>query len=216
MSQKRGCINAAVVLLCERMDIAQFLQAYCRYLSGRGIALPSVQIINIRNFERLEAVLEQLGKQQDAGCLRRLYVFADGSDCVRNRNLMLYRIGLREFVKRLDDYAYYLFPGRGKGSGWRRGYLEDMLLDALQEATAESEHFMCLRNVAEDFLLCANTCRQRDQHLRIYSRHLLYAYFAATERFVGLRLGEAARIGAFDLEHPRFRNLKRFLLKHLL
>ena len=46
-----------------------------------------------------------------------------------------------------------------------------------------------------------------------YSRNFLYGYFAGTERFVGLRLGEAATKGAFDLNHEGFKDLREFLTR---
>ena len=46
-----------------------------------------------------------------------------------------------------------------------------------------------------------------------YNRNFLYSYFSGTEKFVGLRLGEAAAKGAFDLENEGLKDLKEFLIK---
>lgn len=51
-----------------------------------------------------------------------------------------------------------------------------------------------------------------DYKLTNPSRHLLYAYFAGTEKFVGCSLAEAAKLGAFDFENARFAELKKCLL----
>ena len=51
-----------------------------------------------------------------------------------------------------------------------------------------------------------------DYKLSNPSRHLLHAYFAGTEEFVGCSLAEAAKLGAFDFENERFAELKKCLL----
>ena len=51
-----------------------------------------------------------------------------------------------------------------------------------------------------------------DYKLTNPSRHLLYAYFAGTEKFVGCSLAEAAKLDAFDFENVRFTELKKCLL----
>lgn len=56
-----------------------------------------------------------------------------------------------------------------------------------------------------------NNCRGRDNKLLNYNRHFLYAYLAATDKYVGLRLGEAALAGAFNLEYEGFDSLRECL-----
>ena len=45
------------------------------------------------------------------------------------------------------------------------------------------------------------------------SRNFLYSYLSGTEKFVGLRLGEAAAKCAFDLDHNCFKDLREFIRK---
>jgi hypothetical protein len=54
-------------------------------------------------------------------------------------------------------------------------------------------------------------CRGKDNRFGNVSRNFLYSYLSATEKFVGLRLGEAAAKGAFDLDHECFKDLKEFI-----
>ena len=51
-----------------------------------------------------------------------------------------------------------------------------------------------------------------DYKLTNPSRHLLYAFFAGTEKYVGCSLAEAAKLGAFNFENVRFTELKKCLL----
>lgn len=195
--------------------MAQVLQAYMRYLFKQGIALPNLQLVNFQSMERLEQVVLKLQKAEGQEQLRKLLVFASSAGQTKQRTAILERIRRFPTMARLELFDFYLFPGHNRNGCWLRGFLEDVLVDALRQDTAECDFYQCLWNVTEEFLMCANRYRGK-QKLVNHSRHLLYAYFAATERFVGLRLGEAAQAGAFDFEHKRFVDLKRFLLKSLV
>jgi hypothetical protein len=43
---KQSSITGEIILLCERLEIAQFMHAYLRYLFKQGLELPHMQIIN--------------------------------------------------------------------------------------------------------------------------------------------------------------------------
>jgi hypothetical protein len=54
-------------------------------------------------------------------------------------------------------------------------------------------------------------CRGKGNRFVNSSRNFLYSYLSGTEKFVGLRLGEAAAKGAFDLENEVFKDLRGIL-----
>jgi hypothetical protein len=56
-------------------------------------------------------------------------------------------------------------------------------------------------------------CRGKDNRFVNSSKNFLYSYLSGTEKFVGLRLGEAAAKGAFDLDNENFEGLREFLIK---
>ena len=89
--------------------------------------------------------------------------------------------------------------------------MEDLLLPVLKHDTAEVEEFYNLRNITYEFLFSVNNCRGKERRLVNHSRNFLYSYFSGTEKFVGMRLGEAAAKGAFDLEDEGFKDLREFL-----
>lgn len=103
------------------------------------------------------------------------------------------------------------FPGKKATKRWQKGYLEDMLLQSLRRESSECSDYYNLYNMSAEYLQSVNCCRGRENRLVNYSRHLLYTYLAGTERYVGMRLGEAALAGAFDLEHPCYASLKECL-----
>ena len=87
----------------------------------------------------------------------------------------------------------------------------DGRLQSLRQESSECSDYYNLYNVSAEYLQTVNCCRGRENGLLNYSRHLLYTYFAGTDRYVGMRLGEAALAGAFDLEHPCYASLKECL-----
>lgn len=91
------------------------------------------------------------------------------------------------------------------------GFLEDLLLQALKQETSEYSNFYNLQNIAREYLFSVNISRSKEKRLQNYNRSFLYSYFAGTEKFVGLRMSEAAAKGAFDLEYKGFKDLREFL-----
>ena len=57
---KQLVINGELLLLCERMEMAKFLQVYLQYLFRQGLSLPQVQLLNYRSMEQLEELAERL------------------------------------------------------------------------------------------------------------------------------------------------------------
>ena len=75
---------------------------------------------------------------------------------------------------------------------------------------------LCMLTVKEDPLL-----KKVDEFLETIQRkvkltHLhksrLYSYLAVKDKFVGMKLGEAARAGAWDWKHPNLSKLKKAML----
>ena len=111
------------------------------------------------------------------------------------------------------DYDLYLFPKKSAAGNWSPGFMEDLLVPALKQETSECCYFYNLRNIAHEYIFSVNNSRGQKNRIVNYSRNFLYGYFAGTEKFVGLRLGEAATKGAFDLNHEGFKDLREFLIK---
>ena len=111
------------------------------------------------------------------------------------------------------DYNFYIFPRKSKKGNWTPGFMEDLLLPALAQESSEVCEFYNLHNVTHEFLFSVQNCRGKGNRFTNVSRNFLYSYLSGTEKFVGLRLGEAAAKGAFNLEHESFKDLKEFLSK---
>ena len=94
--------------------------------------------------------------------------------------------------------GFLLFPSCDQNP--RKGTLEDLCLDILAKENAVS--------VLED----ADTALAKHKFKRIH-KNRLHAYFSLTDEFVSLKIGEAAKTGAFSFHGPKIDSLKSFLLE---
>ena len=97
--------------------------------------------------------------------------------------------------------AFLVFHDMPEGDGPpTQGCLEDLCL-----GTVRDEPVM---ECVGAFLKCAEDagCDIRRRH-----KAQLHAYLAANDKSVGLKLGEAAKVGTWDWEHPLFKPLRELL-----
>lgn len=98
--------------------------------------------------------------------------------------------------------GFYLFPG-WRDSHFQDGTLEDLgnatLRDVDGEASADS-----LQNCADGYL---DELLKVRHSFRTLHKNRLHAVFSGTDKFVGMKIGEAARAGAFDFSAEAMRGL---------
>lgn len=179
-----------------------------KFLRKQGLPLPKAKIIDFKNMENLPSTLNQLSRLQGFENVRRIRIVADGTLKRRDREHELYATQMTTYLKDFADYNYYLFPYKSAAGNWRPGFMEDVLLETLREETSESCHYISLRNIADDFLLSTNNTRGKENRFINHNRHVLCTYFAGTNKLAGMRLGEAAEEGAYDLGSDKFNDLK--------
>lgn len=201
-----------IIALCERLDIAAFVDSYIKYLRKQGVNIPNLRIINMRSLDRLSLYLQKLEQLEGFADVQKIILFADAGVKRRITEHFLYKTKRHSFLKDFD-YDVYLFPCKSAAGNWTPGFMEDLLLKALKHETSEKSYFYNLHNIAHEYVFSVNNSRCKENHFVNYNRHFLYSYFAGTERLIGLRLGEAATRGAFDLEYEGFKDLREFLTK---
>lgn len=179
-----------------------------KFLRKSGIPLPKTKIINLHQIENLYPVLAKLSRMPGFENVQKIRIVADGTHKRRDREHELYKAQMTTYLKEFADYDYYLFPYKSAAGNWRPGFMEDLLIETLQEDTSECCHYVSLRNIIDDFLLSTNNTRGRDNRFINHNRHVLCAYFAGTSKLVGMRVGDAADAGAFALGSEKFNDLK--------
>ena len=100
--------------------------------------------------------------------------------------------------------GYLLFPTCD--SNVLPGTLEDLCLSILSEDKGP--------DILEDILRFMNDLEKK--YDRVFQREFktkLHTYFSVTDKYVSLKIGEAARAGAFNWSSEKLTPLKRFLLE---
>ncbi len=205
-------VPQTIIALCERIDIAAFVDVYIKYLRTRGIEIPQVRIITLQELENLPQYLENLEQFVETANIGKVLIFADATKKRLDTQYFIAAALKRSFLQSLE-YDLYLFPRKSEKDNWTPGFLEDLLLPALSLESSEECEFYNLHSVTHEFLFSVQNCRGKGNRFANSNRNFLYSYLSGTEKFVGLRLGEAAEKGAFDLENEVFKDLREFLSK---
>ena len=205
-------VPQTIIALCERIDIVAFVDVYIKYLRTRGIKIPQVRIINLQELENLPQYLENLEQFVETTNIGRVLIFADASKKRLERQYFITAALQRSFLQKLE-YDFYLFPRKSEKGNWTPGFMEDLLLPALSQESSYECEFYNLHSITHEFLFSVQNCRGKGNRFVNTSRNFLYSYLSGTEKFVGLRLGEAAAKGAFNLGHESFKDLKEFISK---
>lgn len=95
--------------------------------------------------------------------------------------------------------AFILFPGFDGAGKVQPGTLEDLCSHILKDH--DTERLACV----EAYLRCLI-----DQGKNVKWKHksFLHAYFAGDDRFVGMKIGEASKAGAWNWEHENLLSFK--------
>ena len=205
-------VPQTIIALCERIDIVAFVDVYIKYLRTRGIKIPQVRIINLQELETLPQYLDYLEQFVEPANIGKVLVFADASKKRLERQYFITAALQRSFLQKLG-YDFYLFPRKSEKGNWTPGFMEDLLLPALSQESSEECEFYNLHSITHEFLFSVQNCRGKGNRFVNTSRNFLYSYLSGTEKFVGLRVGEAAAKGAFNLGHESFKDLKEFISK---
>ena len=203
-------VPQTIIALCERIDIAGFIDVYIKYLRTEGVDIPNVRIVNLQELEKLPQYLEDLEQFAVPANIGKVLIFADATKKRLDVQYFITAALKRSFLQNLE-YDFYLFPRKSEKGNWTPGFLEDLLLPALVQESSEECEFYNLYSVTHEFIFSVQNCRGKDNRFVNSSRNFLYSYLSGTEKFVGLRLGEAAAKGAFDLDNEVFNDLKEFL-----
>ena len=205
-------VPQTIIVLCERIDIAAFLDVYIKHLRTKGLEIPKVRIINLQELENLPQYLEDLEQFAELANIGKVLIFADATKKRLDVQYFITAALKRSFLQNLE-YDFYLFPRKSEKGNWTTGFLEDLLLPTLSRESSEECEFYNLHSVTHEFIFSVQNCRGKGNRFVNSSRNFLYSYLSGTEKFVGMRLGEAASKGAFDLENEVFRDLREFLIR---
>ncbi len=199
-------ITEPKVIVAEGAD-ARFFCIHA--IAAYGLA--NIEVINFGGIAELTPGLKTLqsitgfGQVQSLGVIRDAeHDFGKALESVRTS---MQRSGLPlpdsdvEAASGRPRTSVFVFPGLvNEDLQPASGTLEDLCLATIDDAPT-----MACVNA---FIECAERagCDVRHPH-----KARVHAYLAAHDKFVGMKLGEAARAGAWSWEHPALKRFRQFL-----
>lgn len=199
------------LLLCEGRDEIVFFERYREHKLGKeNRAFNKIQCLNFGGINELKNFWQVLDKLPNFNIVKRIAIVRDAETnwnaAVDSLNNILNEgVISRELI---SSYPYFLLPGKDTQGNWQNGTLEDLCLKILQD-NCDGLTKEYLLDHSKNFLNKAADERQRV--FRRMHKNMLYTYFAATDKLVGQKVGEAVRVGAYNLEHEALSELKKFL-----
>lgn len=206
----KWAVQDEIIALCERIDIAVFIDVYAKYLRNQGLDIPRMRIINIQTLDNLFGYLKRIEQADGFENIKKIILISDAGARRLVTEHTIFKAKTNSFLENFN-FEVFLFPKKSAAGNWTPGFMEDLLLPALKQDTSECSYFYNLHNITREYIFSVHNSRGKENHFVNYNRNFLYSYFSGTEKFVGLRLGEAAAKGAFNLEHEGFKDLKEFL-----
>ncbi len=208
MPIEQNKIKTPHVLLCEGADALHFLIWLLEELSKENTFFQSFQVFDFKGINDLCHFLETFQLMQGYQNVKAIGVIRDAEKdhLAASGNIcsILKKFGLpassSPFQISKDaniSTGFVLFPSCSDRPV--NGTLEDLCLDVLRASDASE----ILHDV--DAVLSKYTLR----HLH---KNRLHGYFSCTDRYVGLKIGEASNANAFDVNSPALQSLKDFLL----
>ena len=205
--------SCPLLIVCEGLDAALFLANLLNHLFGKNHGL--FQVEKFDGNEDLPLMLKTLPNLPKFNGIKTLTVIRDAETNASGANQsvqeLLRRTGFAVPDKQCvlcfpkeEKYrtiiSYALFPTFSDDS--TNGTLEDLCFNILPKSTRTD-----MKNIVE---IALNQAEKLEKHTHPH-KNRLYTYLSLTDKFVGLKLGEAAFAKAFDFDDALLAPLKELL-----
>ncbi len=194
-------IKETRLLLVEGADALYFYIWTCQAFGANGI-----QVLNFGGIKNLPLFLKQLTLLPGYANVESIVIGRDAEQdpeaAVKSVNGAFKNAGLPvpakpfHFVGSAPRVAFMLFPGFIVDAAGKKclsaGTLEDLCLEIIEDPVT----LVCV----DRYVDCLQANGQEVRHLH---KTKVHAYLAGKSDFVGLKIGEAARVGAWDWNHSK-------------
>jgi hypothetical protein len=207
--------NIKHLILCEGNDEKWFFIWYLEYLIKNGHSeLDCIQIEDIggnedikkqlgiwklvSGFEQLETIgiIRDAEKNADAAVRSINQCFTDNGFTVPDAPFVL------KISNNTPNTIYGVLPGFDENGILQNGTLEDLCLQILKDEQSGSK-----MNIIKEYLTEIQT--KFDYQIHHIHKAKLHTYFASDDKFIGSKIGEASKIGAFDFESPKLMSFRK-------
>lgn len=209
-------IHKKHLILCEGMDEWKFLVRYLNSpaLNGNSFFSEGVETLNFGGNEDLSAFLTALKLIEGYSDVASLLIIRDAEQDAQNAACQVQRAlhtndlevpdRQGQWTEGMPKTCFLLFPALGTQEC--PGTLEDLCLTILDDTVAETP-------LKEIDTFVEHLEQNREQPFSHRHKTRLHTYFSVNNRFVSMKLGEAADAGAFNWSHPNLDSLKDCLSK---
>lgn len=203
------------LLLCEGRDELNFLVWYLQHLILENKGLDEIQVIDYGGINDLTKMLKALSKVSEFDKVKKIAVVRDAEqDWEASLTSVSFSMQESNIEEKLFVEDPFLFPGKNAEEKWQNGTLEDFTLKLLQEKCGNEAETCLILDKSKHYLHDVESARQ-NQFSRFH-KNTLHTLFSSTDKFVGLKIGEAARAGAFNWENSELVQLKDFMMRLLI
>ena len=209
-------IHKKHLILCEGMDAKKFLVRYLNSpaLQENPFFSGDIEALDFGGNEDLSAYLAALKGIDGYSDLVSLLVIRDAEldaqkaahqvqNALRSNGLDV-PAAQGQWTDGIPKTCFLLFPALGTEE--RPGTLEDLCVTILDNAKTETP-------MEEIDTFVGHLEQNRKQTFTHRHKTRLHTYFSVNNKFVGMKVGEAADAGAFDWFHPNLEPLKNCLSK---
>lgn len=203
-SQKKDEIKKSKLLLTEGADAKYFciwaLEAY---------GVDDVQVIDFGGITELNTYLQTLAVLPGYEMVTTIVIARDAetrpSTAISNIKKAIKKASLStpakpyEFSTSAPRIAFMLFPGNDSTGEPSPGTLEDLCANIMKDTDAQ--RLGCV----QAYLSCIE---ENGEAIKWRHKSFLHAYLAGENRYVGMKIGEASKAGAWNWEHESLLSFK--------
>lgn len=209
------------VILCEGVDEKFFLIQYIDYLVKHAYIPDQVNVIDLGGNEDLRKTLPIISKLENYQYVESILIIRDAERDAQQATASLKSSILEAFHLQVSDsgnfentednkrIGFALLPGVNSTGSYQNGTLEDLCVRILKSTDSPSK-LTEIDTAVNQFM--DKIISIRGKVFRTPHKNKLHTYFASTDKFVGQKIGEAAKSGCFDFEHKELRFLKNAIL----
>lgn len=210
-------IEKDYLILCEGVDAKMFLINYlnCSELKIHPGFADEIQVMDFGGIDQLSSYLEILKKMANFNRVKNILIVRDAEtnavaaiNSIRSslaKNNLSVPPASNMWESGTPNVSYTLFPAFDSQTS---GTLEDLCLSIICEPGWEY-----LNNDIDRFI--ANLKEQRERKFPHEFKSKLHTYFSITDSFVSMKIGEAAKAGAFDWANEKINPLHDLIAEKL-
>ena len=202
------------IILCEGLDAQNFLISYQEHLEAKSKIFAEFQVFRFDGNENLKSLLDTIRSISGYDTIARTVIIVRDSEKDFTAAINSIKSSLKSvflecpnnpcelLVQKDKNVAFSLFPTLS--TALRNGTLEDLCLELLAESNVE-----IVTNSIDEFLdTQQNKCNRAFPRIH---KTKLHTYFSITDKFVSMKIGEAARAKAFNFDSDKLSEFKSLL-----